>query len=143
MGPSIGLSCEAGSFSSCCLNPHRCFQSKVLRLYFPTLVPGLQDLSPSLVVPPGLSALECGTTQSAIHRLASNPLHPAVLLRPSYRSGWMFLLYLLGCWTSIQFDFLSVLVLVFVFKFVVVLLLVVQGGTVCLPMPPSWPEVPS
>ena len=51
----------------------------------------------------------------------------------------MFLLYLLGCWTSIQFNFLSVLV-VFVFKFVVVLF-VVQGGTVCLPMPPSWLEV--
>ena len=31
--------------------------------------------------------------------------------------------------------------LVFVLKFIVVLLLVVQGGTVCLPMPPSWPEV--
>ena len=46
----------------------------------------------------------------------------------------------LGCRTSIQFDFLEVLV-VFVFKFVVVLLLVVRGGTVCLPMPPSWPEV--
>ena len=42
--------------------------------------------------------------------------------------------------TSIQFDFLSVLV-VFVLKFVVVLLLVGQGGTVCLPTPPSWPEV--
>ena len=28
----------------------------------------------------------------------------------------------------------------FVFKFVV-LLLVVRGGTVCLPTPPSWPEV--
>ena len=28
------------------------------------------------------------------------------------------------------------------FKFVVVLLLVVRGGTVCLPIPPSWPEVP-
>ena len=33
--------------------------------------------------------------------------------------------------------------LFFVFRFVVVLLLVVQGGTVCLPMPPSWPEVPT
>ena len=32
--------------------------------------------------------------------------------------------------------------LFFVFKFVVVNLLIVQGGTVCLPMPPSWPEVP-
>ena len=54
----------------------------------------------------------------------------------------MFLLYLLGCWTSVQFNFLSVLV-VFVVKFVVVLLLVVQGGTMCLPMTPSWPEVPA
>ena len=34
----------------------------------------------------------------------------AACLRPSYRSGRMFLLFLLGCWTSIQFDFLSVLV---------------------------------
>ena len=32
--------------------------------------------------------------------------------------------------------------LFFVFKCVFVLHLVVQGGTVCLPMPPSWPEVP-
>ena len=32
--------------------------------------------------------------------------------------------------------------LFFVFKFVV-LLLVVRGGTVCLPTPPSWPEVSS
>ena len=31
--------------------------------------------------------------------------------------------------------------LFFVFKFVVVLLLVVRGGKVYLPMPPSWPEV--
>ena len=30
--------------------------------------------------------------------------------------------------------------LFFVFKFVVVLLLVVRGGTVCLPTPPSWPK---
>ena len=29
----------------------------------------------------------------------------------------------------------------FVFKLVVVLLLVLQWGTVCLPTPPSWPEV--
>ena len=35
---------------------------------------------------------------------------PAVCLCPSYPSGWMFLLYLLGCPTCMQFDFLSVLV---------------------------------
>ena len=68
-------------------------------------------------------------------------------LHPSYLSGWMFLLKLLGCWTSIQLVFLAVLcffclfVLFFFFKFVVVLLLVVRGGTVHLPMPPSWLEV--
>ena len=39
----------------------------------------------------------------------------------------------------VMFNFLSVLV-VFVFK-VVVLLLVVRGGKVYRPMPPSWPEV--
>ena len=32
------LSCEAGNFS-CLLNPHRFFQSEVLRPYFPTLDP--------------------------------------------------------------------------------------------------------
>ena len=31
--------------------------------------------------------------------------------------------------------------LFFVFKFVVVLVLVVQGGIMCLLMPPSWTEV--
>ena len=36
MGLSNKLSCEAGSFS-CHLDPHRFFQSEVLRLYFPTL----------------------------------------------------------------------------------------------------------
>ena len=34
MGLSNKLSCEAGSFS-CHMNPHRFFQSEVLRLYFP------------------------------------------------------------------------------------------------------------
>ena len=39
MGLSNELSCEAGSFSHRHLNPHRCFQSEVLRLYLPTLEP--------------------------------------------------------------------------------------------------------
>ena len=50
----------------------------------------------------------------------------------------MCLLYPLGCRTSIQFDFLSVLV-GFCFK-VVFLLLVLWGRKVYLPTPPSWPE---
>ena len=41
---------------------------------------------------------------------------PAACLRPSYRSGWMFLLYLLGCRTSIHFNFVSVLVLFLNFR---------------------------
>ena len=42
--------------------------------------------------------------------LAMSSLHPAAHLHSSYQSGLMFLLHLLGCRTSIQFDFLSVLV---------------------------------
>ena len=38
-GLSSELSCEAGSFSHCCLNPNRCFQLEALRLYFPVLEP--------------------------------------------------------------------------------------------------------
>ena len=33
MGLSNKLSCEAGSFSCCCLNPHGCFQSEVGGLF--------------------------------------------------------------------------------------------------------------
>ena len=39
MGLSNELSCEAGSFSHCHLNPHKCFQSEALRLHFPALEP--------------------------------------------------------------------------------------------------------
>ena len=39
MGLSNELSCEAGSFFCCRLNPHRCFQSEALRLYFLKLGP--------------------------------------------------------------------------------------------------------
>ena len=49
---------------------------------------------------------------------------PAARLRPSYRSGWN--VYFLSPWcrTSLPLDFLSILV--------------VRGGAVCLPTPPSW-----
>ena len=52
----------------------------------------------------------CYFTVSASSGLAVSPLCPPTRLHPSYRSGWLFLLYLLGCQTSIQFDILSVLV---------------------------------
>ena len=94
---------------------------------------GFCSLSCSPVVPPSLSAHKCETTWSASCCFASGPLHPSCCC------GWMFLLYLLGCWTFIQFDFWQFWFF-FVFKFVVVLL-VVRGGKVYLPMPPSWSEV--
>ena len=60
----------------------------------------------------------------------------AAHLRPTYQSGRMFCLHLLGCQTSMRFDFLSVLVVFFILN--CFLLLVVRGGAMCLPMPPSW-----
>ena len=44
---------------------------------------------------------------SASGRLAASPCRdaPDAHLHPSYWCGWMFLLYLLGCRTSIEFDF--------------------------------------
>ena len=44
------------------------------------------------------------------HRTTASPLHPGCPSPPLYWSGWMFLLYLLGCRTSMRFDFLSLLV---------------------------------
>ena len=64
----------------------------------------------------------------------------AVHLCLSSQSKWMFLLLLLGCRTSIQFNFLAVLV-IFLHIFVFVLLFVVRACKVYLPMPPSWSEV--
>ena len=64
--------------------------------------PGLCGLSCTAVVRPSLSTQECGTTQSSRHRLAlPGPLAtdllrvlstPASHLRPSWGSGWVFLL---------------------------------------------------
>ena len=128
--------------------PPQVFSLRGLRLYFPAWSPGLRGLLRS---PPFLRVYLCmnagpwglpattslGPPAPPLLRVLSAP---AACLRPFYRSGWMFLVYLFGCRTSIQFDFLSVLVFFF-FLSVIVLLLVVGGGTVCLPTPPSWPEV--
>ena len=46
----------------------------------------------SPVVPPGLSACECGTTRSASHHLATSPLRPPAHLCPSYRLDECFFL---------------------------------------------------
>ena len=108
--------CEAGSFSHCCLNPTGVFNQRFEALCPPHWNSGLGGLSPS----PPAAALPAMLHNPPPHWFCQ-PLPcqesslPAAHLRPSYGSGWMFLLYLLGCRTSIQFDFLSVVV-VFVFK---------------------------
>ena len=61
MGLSKELFCEAGSFSCCHLNPHRCFQSEVWGFISLHWSPGLCSLSGSPVVPPILPTCECGT----------------------------------------------------------------------------------
>ena len=138
--------------------PPQVFSFRGLRLYFPILeiwvvqsvllpcssswficarVWGLGSASCRTACPIPQSTISRGPPATALLGVLSDP---AALLCPSYRSGWIFLLYLLGCRTSMQFDFMSVLVVLFFFLILDVLLLVVRGGTVCLPMPPSWPE---
>ena len=152
VGLSNELSCETGSFSHCRLNPHRFFQSEVLRLYFPSLEPWVAR---SVSLPSCSSQFICTQMwdhpfcqplphlpQSSSYHLAVSPLHPAAHSAPpsgldacfffnSLVVGFPYSLIFCQCW------------LFFVFKFVVVLLLVVQGGTLCLPTPPSWLEVGS
>ena len=133
MSVSKELSCEAESFS-CCLHPHRFFQSEILRLYFPALGPWV---TPS-VSPPSCSSwfiqLQMWDSQLCQPPLFlvyqslccnSSPLQlpccasPAGLDECSFFSSlFVELPYSLIFW---QFCFF------FFFKFVVVLLLVVLG----------------
>ena len=128
--------------------PTDVFNQRLWGFISPHWDPGLHHLSHSLVVHPSLSAQECGTAQSKIpcltgfssRHLAMSPLHLVPISTPPsgldeyffFNSLVVGLLYSSIFWQ---------LWLSFVFKFVVVLLLVVRGGTVYLPMPPSWPEV--
>ena len=93
MGLSKDLSCEAGSFSCCCLNPHGCFQSEVLGFISLHWSHGLHGLLRSPAVPPGLSMRECGAAGSAscrtacpfrstIHHLAGSLHQPPVAVSP-------------------------------------------------------------
>ena len=61
---------------------------------------------------------------SQSHNGHASLLRPGARLRPSYGCGCMFLFLSTWCGTSLPFDFLSVLV--------------VRGGAVCLPTPPTW-----
>ena len=120
--------------------PPRAFSIRGLRLYFPELEPWVARSALLPSVRPGLSVRKCGASGSASGQTAcpvhptlrqsrslhghASPLRPGARLCPSYRSGCMFLFYLLGVGLPSPSDFLSVLV--------------VRGGAVCLPMPPSW-----
>ena len=168
MGLSKDLSREAGSLSCCCPNPHGLFQSEVSGFISPCWSPGLRGLlhpppfipvylcvsvgtwCATCTLPAPFSATlspallvylqECGATGSAIGQTAcpvgptlrhsqsrhgnESPLHPGCP-SPPLLPFWMNVYFLFPwCRTSLLFNFLSVLV--------------VGGGTVCLPMPPSW-----
>ena len=84
-------------------------------------------------------SVSCHLALSASQCLATGLLCLAAHLCPSYQFGCFFFnsLVVRLPYSSIFCQFWLFLI----FKFVVVLLLVVRGGTVCLPMPPSWPEV--
>ena len=99
------------------------FSLRGLRLYFPELEPWVAwsvtwstscCLAGQLQFCPPCSTIH-HLTEFTSRSLAVSPLRPVARLCPFYRSGWMFLLYLLGCRTYMQFVFLSVLV-VFCFK---------------------------
>ena len=74
VGLSEEISCESGSFS-CFLNPHRFFQSEVLRLSFPALEPWVAW---SVSIPSCSSQFIC--TQMWDHQLSQ--LLPCLVCQP-------------------------------------------------------------
>ena len=95
--------------------PPQVFSVSGLRLHFP-------------VLEAWVAWSDAGSTS---HHLAVSPLLPAAHLHPSYWSGGMFLLQLLGCQTSIQFDFLSVLI-IFLFLNLLLSLFWLSEGAQCI-----------
>ena len=149
MGLSNKLSCEAGNFSHCC-NPPRFLPPEVLRLYILMMDPWI-----------GWSDLLSICSSWFIHMqiwdlLVHQPLPyqpvPSPATLPESSPPW---LPVSAPPTGLDecFFFNSLVVglaynlifwqfwLFFVFKFFVVLILVVQGGKVYVPMPPSRLEV--
>ena len=142
LGLSNELSSEAGSFSHCHLNLHKCFQWEVWGFIFLPWDPGLYRLSRAPVVPRSLSAHKCETTRSTSCHLTRPGPPASTLLQvlstlPTGLDECFFNSVVVRLpYSSIFCQFW----LFFVFKFVV-LLLVVQRDTVYLPMPPSLPKV--
>ena len=114
--------------------PPQALSIRGLRLYFPTLEPRVMRSASLPSVRPGLSVRKCGAAGSASGRTAC-PVHPTLRqshsclghaspLRPEPVSAPPTGLDVCFFFISLPFNFLSVLV--------------VRGGAVCLPVPPSW-----
>ena len=106
--------------------------------------PGLCGLSHSPVVPPSLSVLECGTSQSIsrhLARMSCSPSCPTPPVLPVWMSVSSLTPWLSDFHTVRQFDFSGSSGWFFVFQCVVVLLFVVRGCEAYLPTPPSWPKL--
>ena len=137
MGLSKELSCEAESFCHCC-NSHRCFQSEVLKLYFPALEPWVVQF---------VSLPSCSYQFICTRMWDCQPLPCHVSFLPwlsfstpptSLDDCFFFNSLVVRLpYTSIFWQFWLGF---FVFKFVVLLLLL-QRGKVYLFTPPSWLEV--
>ena len=168
MGLSNNLSCEAGSFSCCCPSPHGRFHSDLrlyfpctgalgyavcfaplrlsqfiyARMWGRRVIPAALPAPFSATLSLALSVYlcECGVAgsasgqtacpvcptlcQSRSHHSHASPLRPGCPSLPLLLV-WMNVYFLsTWCQISLPFDFLSVLV--------------VRGGAVCLPTPPSW-----
>ena len=95
MGLSTELSSEAGSFSCCCLNPHGCFQSAALRLYFPQLQPWIEQ---SVSLPSCSSQFICTRMWDCpLHQPPAHRVHQLLPRRPA--TAWPApLLNLPPCW---------------------------------------------
>ena len=74
------LSCEAGSFSCCCLNPYGCFQSVVWGFISPPWSPGLPGLLPG--PPAAASLVSCSLA-------CPNPQSAALLGPPATAFQWV------------------------------------------------------
>ena len=159
MGLSNKLSCEVGSLFHC-HNAYRFFQSEVLRLYMPVLEPWVgQPVSLPSCSFWFIHMQMCAvTTCSASHYLTSSlschfdhPCPPALALTqifsaqlpisapPTILDECVFFISLV---VELPYSLIFCQFwLFFIFNFFVILLLVVGGGTVYLPMPPSRLEV--
>ena len=128
--------------------PPRVFSIRGLRLYLPSMGPwdarsvSLPSCSSLFICTQTWDCPVCNLLPRWVRQLPPSPeFSPTGCPSPRPLPVWMNVSSLtpwLSDFYRVQFSISSGCF--FVFKFVVVLLLVVGGGTVCLPMPPSCPE---